>query len=554
MRTPSYRFALPVVALVALPLLVTAAACGGGDKRSGFDTDPNNPTDPLGTSGGPGLGGEAGAKFSSCDEAAAAKSYVGCDYWPTVSSNVVNSVFDFAVAVANVGTEKANVTVTGPGGTNQKIEVEAESLGVVYLPWVPELKGGDNGLTASVVAKGGAFHLVSDKPVVVYQFNPIEFKAGGGPASKDWSKCVKAVPTAPDCYSYSNDASLLLPSSAMTGNYRVMGSAGWTRAGGGLFGLGGVKMGATLTITATADDTKVDVKLGPKADVVAGGAVRAGSPGQTITLTLAKGDVAQLTTKPGIDFDFSGSVVNADKPIQIITGVPCVDMPQNVQACDHVEETLFPAETLGKRYVVMSPTGPKKNKVGQVVRIFGNEDGTTLTYSPSKPASCPDTLSAGQVADCGVVDADFEVKGDKSFGVATFLQGGAKTDPDFDPNGMSLAQPQGDPSQSFAVAVEQYRKKYVFLAPTDYKTSFADVIAPKGAVIRLDGQDVSGQLEEIAGTEFARARLALGAGKNGAHVLDAEQPIGVQVIGYGDNTSYQYPGGLNLEPITAAPK
>lgn len=546
---------LPAVALLTLPLAI-AVACGG-DKRAGFaeDQQPTDPNDPngIGGSSSGSLGGEAGAKFGPCDEAAAAKSYVGCDYWPTVTGNLVQSVFDFAVAVANVSGERANITVTGPGGTNQKISVEPESLGVVYLPWVPELKGPEGApLTASVLAKGGAFHLVSDRPVVVYQFNPLEFRATGGPASKDWSKCQKAVPTAPDCYSYTNDASLLLPSTAMTGNYRVMGAAGWTREGGGFLGLGNTQIGATLAITATQDATKVTVKLGNKADMVAGGGISAGRPGETVTFTLNKGDVAELVTKPGNAYDFSGSVVSTDKPVQLISGVPCVDMPKGVQACDHVEETIFPAETLGKRYVVMSPTGPKKNKVGQVVRLFGNEDATKLTYLPAKPAGCPDTLAAGQVADCGEVAEDFEVKGDKSFGVATFLIGGAKADPDYNPQ--SLAQPQGDPSQTFAVAVEQYRNKYIFLAPTDYKASFADVIAPAGVRVRLDGQDVSAQLEPITGTTFARGRLSLGAGKNGAHVVDADQPVGLQVIGYGDNTSYQYPGGLNLEPITAPPK
>lgn len=38
-----------------------------------------------------------------------------------------------------------------------------------------------------------------------------------------------------------------------------------------------------------------------------------------------------------------------------------------------------------------------------------------------------------------------------------------------------------------------------------------------------------------------------------AHVLEGSAPIGIQVMGYGDNTSYQYPGGLNLSAISAIP-
>ena len=36
---------------------------------------------------------------------------------------------------------------------------------------------------------------------------------------------------------------------------------------------------------------------------------------------------------------------------------------------------------------------------------------------------------------------------------------------------------------------------------------------------------------------------------NGAHVLVSDKEVGLQVIGYGFATSYQYPGGLNLKGI-----
>jgi hypothetical protein len=541
------RFAVVIAA--CSPVVFVSAACGS-KKDNSF------PDDDAGSSGFGGLG-DAGhldptQDPATCDEAAQAKSYVGCDYWPTVTANLVADVFDFAVAVSNVGKETANITVTGPNGTNQKITVASGSLGVVYLPWVTELKGDANlSLTASVIAKSSAYHLVSDRPVVVYQFNPIEFKAAGGPSGKDWTKCVKPPGvTAPDCYSYSNDASLLLPSTAMTGAYRIMGSPGWTRAGDGII-TPDVKLGTIVAVTATADGTKVDVKLGPKATVVAGGGVSAGSPGGALSFTLDQGDVAEILSAPGSGFDLSGSLLIASNPVQVITAVPCIDEPEGTQACDHVEETVFPAETIGKHYVVLTPTGPKENQIGQVVRFFGNADGTSLTYTPSKPSGCPASLNAGEVADCGVVDSDFEVSANESFGVATFQLGGAKADPDADPTG--LTQPQGDPSQSFPVAVEQYRQRYVFLAPNDYKTSFVDIVADSSTQIKVDGSDVGGQLSAIKGTPYQKARIKLGAGKDGVHTLDSDKPVGIQVIGYGDNTSYQYPGGLNLGRITGVP-
>jgi hypothetical protein len=94
----------------------------------------------------------------------------------------------------------------------------------------------------------------------------------------------------------------------------------------------------------------------------------------------------------------------------------------------------------------------------------------------------------------------------------------------------------------------------VFLAPTDYKTSYVDVIAGAGTKLDLDKQDVSAKLTPIAGTSWFSARIKLDAGaSDGVHVLTADKPVGIQVMGYGDYTTYMYPGGLNLGEIAPIP-
>ena len=54
------------------------------------------------------------------------------------------------------------------------------------------------------------------------------------------------------------------------------------------------------------------------------------------------------------------------------------------------------------------------------------------------------------------------------------------------------------------------------------------------------------------GSDYVVVRLKLGAGNNGAHTLVADNPVSLQVEGYGFATSYQYPGGLNLKGISPA--
>src|ERR1019366_2678432 len=115
--------------------------------------------------------------------------------------------------------------------------------------------------------------------------------------------------------------------------------------------------------------------------------------------TLDAGDVAEVVGALGSDVDLSGSQVAADKPVQVIAGTPCTQVPNGVPACDHLEQSVFPAEPLGTQHFVTFPTGPAGFAGRHVVRLYGNVDGTTLQYAPSAPRGCPSTLSAGQVVD-----------------------------------------------------------------------------------------------------------------------------------------------------------
>jgi len=551
------RTSLPVL---VFGTLATAIGCSGtdhagfaraGGQDGGGAVDPDAglviPPDPnTDDGGGPDLGGA----ITTCTQAAAAKAYVGCDFWPTPVANAVWSIFDFTAVVANASASTVTVSVRGPNGFNTTAQVAPNTLQPFYLPWVQALKGGDAtadgaapDITRSVLARGGAYHLTTNAPVTVYQFNALQYRGQGGPAGKSWASCPGG---STGCFSYSNDASLLLPSTAMTGNYRVVGTAG---------------DGSYFAVTATADSTTVRVSLTNGATILAGTGIGEVAPGGLGTYSLNKGDVVEIFAKPrtspnpflpptGPAPDFSGSLISATNPVQVLTGSPCLNVPAGVSACDHVEESVFPAETLGKDYVVTVPTGPRDVPVGHVVRLVGNVEGTALTWTGGRPNNAPTTINAGQVVDLGRVNTDFRVTGNKAFGLATLMLGGSIVD------AQSPAQSRkGDPSMSFPSAVEQYRDSYIFLAPTDYDVSYVDIVYPPDAEasLKLDGSAVGGTGVDITGSGFKVKRVKLGAGNNGAHTLTAEKAFGIQVSGYGAYTSYQYPGGLNLKRIAPPP-
>jgi hypothetical protein len=409
--------------------------------------------------------------------------------------------------------------------------------------------------------------------VIAYQFNPLQYSAGGfdfqrfgtyeedrpqlrgrvrrrGGDPNDWATCPGQIvcgETRRGCFSFSNDASLLLPTTALTGNYRLAAPAAvGTRQRG---------MDTYAVVTATAPGvTTLSVQLGARSHVVAGDAVRGSAPGATLPLRLEQGDVAIVTSATGDDVDLSGSLLRADKPVQVISGMPCIEYA--APACDHVEETLLPIETLGTQYVVARPTAPSGTATGHIVKLVGTVDGTRLTYFPARPLGCPGTLNAGDVVVCNpggppakqFVDRDFVVTGNHEFSVITFQLGGSLVDR---AGGRSSAK--GDPSQSNVVAIPQFRTRYLFLAPTDYDESFVDIVTTRDAEVRIDGELVAAPFEPIAEGLGIR-RAALGKGRDGVRELTSTRPAGIQVIGYGTHTSYQYPGGLNLRLIAPPPR
>lgn len=564
-----------VIGLSAVGL--SAAGCsaggdGGGGGGTGSvpgDTDGDGVPDGTGGGGGINVGGDTGTPTGdadnpgTCAEAASNRTYVGCEFYPTVTYNKVHEGFDFAVVLANGGTADATVSVSGGALTAPITEtVPAGGLKAITLPWVPDLKGpiwaaentGGGRDVSSVRVDGGAYKVETSVPVTAWQFSPLQF------AKEGVSPCYTSFDQAGMCFSVSNDASLLVPATAMTENYRV-----FTRSG--------AKTGSPyddtpggMAITATRDNTTVTLQFGPNCEAgvndpstqtgacIAGGTgVTAAGPGEVVDFTMNAGDVVQLLGAAGVvgtnNADVSGTVIQSTEPVQVIAFNPITNMPDpNTANADHIEELVLPAEVIGKEYVVVPPSNPTGIvKGGHVVRIYGNVDGTNLTYDPATPAGAPTTIGAGQVVELAITTSAFKVTGDQPFAVGSYMLGGGLQGDGSCPNYPC----SGDPAMSMMVTPEQFRTKYTFLAPTDYDTNFADVLIPDGATATLDGAPVTGAVAAVPG--WSIARVPLGDETGGAHRLEATAPVGLQVMGHGHATSYYYPGGLNLKLISEPP-
>jgi len=434
--------------------------------------------------------GAEGVCEGPCAAAKLGQSYIGCDFYPTVTSqhdDYNKGPHLFAVTIANTTAAPATVTITRGDADVAMAIVEPGSVEAVTLPWVTELS---EGVGPSALVVDGAYRLRSDQPVTVYQYNP--FAA-----------------------TVSNDASLLIPVNAW-GQRIVVASSTEAFDFPGFYTVVAAHDLTTVTITPSATGKAV----------LAGGGVMADGTGQ---LVLDRGDVLQVLTDSG---DLTGTLIEADRPVQVIGGSKCLFAPIDLFACDHGEESIFPVETLARTYVIIPPAqypdGLQENP--QVVRVIASEANTTLTFTPDQPVAKL-LAKVGDFVELPSDTAKFVVNADKRVLVSQFM-----------------ASAGSHPAMLLAVTPEQWRTDYLVHAPPSWEVNFVDIVAAQGTTVMVDGAAIPA-LITIPGTTYAYAHVKLSNLGDGNHRITGSDRVGVSIYGLQTAGSYWYPGGLDLTPI-----
>ncbi len=422
-------------------------------------------------------------------------SYVGCDYYPTVlqQHDGYNTAPGkvYSIAVANTTDQPAAITVTQGGNNVTQFNVPAASVIVENLPWVNALTKGQG---PTVKVQDGAYRVRSTVPVTIYQFNPLQSTT-------------------------TNDASLLLPVNTWRNKYIVAAWPTWSGSYPGFY-----------AVVANQDNTTVT--LAPSAtgkSIKAGAGVAANGEGVVV---LDEGDVLQVMSSGS--GDVTGTIITADKPVEVFGGHECTNVPLNITACDHLEESMFPIDTLAKEYIVAPPVQVPNNDLdkAQVVRVIATEDATTLTFDPDQPVN-KNLAKAGDFVEMSLTTAAFKVSSDKKIMVSQYMVG------------QSANFGTSDPSMVLAVPTEQYRTDYLFYAAPSWTVNFVDVIGPNGVDATVDGGAVMGW-KPIGNSGFSVAHVKLNKDL-GTHTVTGDQKVGITVYGVQSSGSYWFPGGLDLD-------
>ena len=507
--------------------------------------------------------GGSGFCSDACGAAESSNSNIGCEYWPVPLANGGNfsTDYDFRVVVANPDTEPASVRVYRGSMMVSETTVAPGGLDDIVLPWISGMSDGLGGAFSSIATPDGAYRLISDRPVTVAQFNPFEYDSS----------------SAAD-FSYTNDASLLLPSHTFTGEYIASSFVPLSRTVVQPSPLpflpptrtAGKSPGYIAIAGITPEPTTVNIALSAPVAAEPSGKFAAAVAGSTISFTLQRGEVVHVVaaeppdcsdTRPGYDtksicppdipdcgtflefcneteFDLTGSRIQANYPVAVFGGHACAYVPHNAEACDHLENQMPPLETWGTSYVT-APLGDPDPDLFNLVRVTSAFDGTTVTVEPAQDGVSTLTLGRGEWKEFRATGA-FQVTGSSAIMVTQYLVGQQATEPEFE---------RGDPAMVVLPPSEQFRRDYTFVAPTSYNSgtqgqSYLMIVRPPGLSVMLDGSAVGGTFETVGDSEVGFVPI-----EGGTHTMSATEEFGVIVFGMGQNTSYAYPAGLDLERI-----
>ena len=466
-------------------------------------------------------------------------SHFGCEYWTVYldqydEDDVLGDMPSFgtpasevphAVVISNPNDDDATVQFqTFHGGVIVDVPDPIVPAGQSKAFTMPRMSLDETGITQK------AIFVRSTLPVTAHQFNPLNNESV-----------------------FSNDASLLLPVSALGTEYYVMS---WPTQGidmddgfgdfpipipGGDgdsdFDLDFEPQQAFATIIAASEGITT-VHVTSTANIEEGSTMEGFDAGTTQVFELNNADVLNLQAAAGGmsdgQSDLTGTHITSDKPIAVFGGheqaVIGYDSDRESCCADHIEQQMFPLDTWGQRY--MAAFSPGRTNTKDHWRIMAGENNVTVTTNPPQPEANNVTLNAGEFV-AFFSDENFEIQGTGKLMVGQMLASQQQT-----------AEITGDPAFILSVPMESWRDEYHVLTPEDYARDFITVIRPAGVEVILDGSPVSdAAFEAIGSGEFETAAFEVNPG---VHVLESAEPFAASAYGMDNAVSYGYPGGLNI--------
>jgi hypothetical protein len=168
-----------------------------------------------------------------------------------------------------------------------------------------------------------------------------------------------------------------------------------------------------FNIIATEDNTSIKVNLTGSSK---GGRKR----GESVEVKLDRGQCYMVQGQGGrLDPDLTGSTIIADKPVAVLTGHSCAQVPSQFIYCDVLIEMAAPLSTAGVDFIAPM----MQDKRGYALRILATQANTKIAPvhgEGSASLSSPLILEAGQHYDVTLATSNWRIRADKPIIVAQY--------------------------------------------------------------------------------------------------------------------------------------
>lgn len=291
---------------------------------------------------------------------------------------------------------------------------------------------------------------------------------------------------------------------------------------------------------------------------------------QTIRRTLNKGDVWLI---PGFGpyNDLTGSTITSNKPVAVISGSFCANIPSAIASCDYTIEQEIPTYTWGTKYFV-SPI--IKRKQHSIIKIFAKNRNTWVDFDGHRkcfignPGGILNTgyieIRAGEMAPGDLLPKPVEISSNEPINVVQYNTGSQDDGVNFDPFQMQL------------LPVEQFRNDITFNTPgingeARYENNYVNIVykaTVDGGIPAdlmwadvVDGKFNWIPLSSYSGntgdrffsteTDFRHYRSKfMKLPYDGVYRLKANDGFAVNLYGQNAYDSYGFPASGNLKDLT----
>lgn len=359
-----------------------------------------------------------------------------------------------------------------------------------------------------------SFHITSNDDITVYALN-------------------QAVTT--------SDAFLVLPTDVLGKNYFIMAY----NSDGSVFLQSTSWTPSQFGIVATEDNT--DVQIIPSSPTHK-------SQLKVQNIKLNRGEtyfVQSLINQNNPHNDLTGSEIISSKPIAVFSGHQRAKIPYNLQgesfSRDCLIEQLPPVRVWGKNALLVPYAQPSQitPQGSDLFRILAAYDSTQIFIN----GALIKTLNRGQFYE-GELRNSALVTASNPVLVAQFKKTSA------DNQTLKLS----DPFMMIIPPKEQFLKScrvinnqaYELSSDLSYEKVYFEqyiiIVAPDNFIntVKLDNQQVpASAFLPISGSGYSYANIRV---SDGVHTIEASEPVGVYVYGYGYANSYGYIGGMGFKP------